>query len=449
MKAKTIIFLLLANHLLTAPAATGPTSPKNYLITDFGAVPDGIKVNTQAIQSAIDHCADHGGGTVIIPPGAFLSGALFFKPGVNLNVEKAGILKGSVNPDDYPQINTRWEGVQREWTSAFLNFNNLTNVLVSGEGTIDGSGHQWMQRGGLRPLPTTQTNAPELTPAFTVKPAIISTNQISRHGRPRLICFSHCRDIHITGLHLQRQAIWCLHFLYSQNVVADHLNIRAIERIPSSDGIDIDSCRDVQISQCDIACNDDNIAIKSGRDADGLRVNQPSENITISDCTIGAGAGIALGSEVSGSIRHVLVQRCQFTGSGAAARIKSQPSRGGVIEDIVYRDIQIDNVRRAFEFILNWRMMPPLAPPAQVLTVVRNVRLINFSGTAQEGGVMFGLPEGPLQDIKFENCKLTTQRGLVYDNVTTPDFSGLELSVATGEPIIHRAATVKSAALPK
>ena len=465
--SKPIWIVLLALAALcaltwTAVAADAMSPAKRYLITDSGAVTDSQTLNTKAIQSAIDRCAGNGGGVVVVPKGNFMSGALFFKPGVNLLVEKDAVLKGTANPEDYPQIITRWEGVEREWTSAFLNFENMTNVQVTGEGTIDGSGDLWMQRGGFggrgrrgaaNQFPA-QTNAPAVPPGVradvpvNVSTNASATNTVPRRGRPRLICFSNCRNVRIAGLHLQRQAVWCLHLLYCQDVVVDNLNIRAIERIPSSDGIDVDSCRDVQISRCNIDCNDDDIAIKCGKDADGLRVNRPSENITISDCTIGAGGGIAMGSEVSGSIRHVLVQRCKFTGTGAAARFKSQPSRGGVIEDIVYRDIQLDNVRQAFEFNLEWRMVPPLAPPAKVPTVVRNVRLINFSGTAQSGGVMRGLKDSPIQGVKIENCKVTAQRGLVLENVKDPDLSGLELKVAEGEPIIYRHAAAQPAAQP-
>ena len=153
---------------------------------------------------------------------------------------------------------------------------------------------------------------------------------------------------------------------------------------------------------------------------------------------VGSGGGITMGSEVSGSIRQVVVQRCQFTGTGNAVRFKSQPSRGGVIQDITYRDIQLNDVRQAVEFNMAWRMVPPIAPPAKVLTVVRNVRLINFSGTAQSGGVMRGLPDSPILSVKFENCKVTAQRGLVLENVQRLDLSGLELTVAEGEPIIRR-----------
>ena len=146
-----------------------------------------------------------------------------------------------------------------------------------------------------------------------------------------------------------------------------------------------------------------------------------------------------MGSEVSGSIRHVLVQRCKFTGTGQAARFKSQPSRGGVVEDIEYRDIQMDNARQAFVFEMAWRMVPPIAPAAKVLTVVRNVQFINFSGTAQAGGIISGLKDSPIQNVRFENCKVTAQRGLTVENATNLDLSGLDLKVAEGEAVIRPA----------
>jgi polygalacturonase len=431
--------------------ATGLQPPgARCVITDFGAVADGQTVNTKAVQSAIAHCASLGGGTVVVPKGTFISGALFFQQGVNLVVEKDAMLKGSTNQDDYPQVNTRWEGVERQWTSAFLNFDNMTNVQVTGDGTIDGSGDVWMQRmgrrvrrlAGLGDTLSTQTNAPTAPQAMAPAPTTYSTNLAQNRamyrGRPRLICFNNCSKVRLADLHLQRQAVWCVHILYSQNVDVDNINIQAIERIPSSDGIDVDSSRDVRISRCTISCNDDDIAIKSGKDADGLRVNRPSENITISDCTIGSGGGIAIGSEISGSVRHVVVERCSFKGTGSAARIKSQPSRGGVIEDIVYRDIQLDNPRQAFEFLMAWRMVPPLAPPAKVPTALRNVRLIHFTGASDSGGVMRGLKDGPIRGVKFEDCKFTAQTGLVVQNVEDVDYSGLELKVAEGDPVIHR-----------
>jgi polygalacturonase len=190
-------------------------------------------------------------------------------------------------------------------------------------------------------------------------------------------------------------------------------------------------------------CTDDDISIKAGKDADGLRVNRPAENITISDCTFGSGGGVAMGSEVSGGIRHVLVQRCKFTGSSTVVRIKSQPSRGGVVEDIVYRDIQVENVARAIEFDLQWRMVPPLAPRAKELTVLRNVKVINLTGTAQSVGLIRGFKDAPIRDIGFEHSQLTAQRGLAVANAPDLDTSGLEVKVAQGAPIIHENETAQ------
>ena len=129
----------------SAAAQTGGNAPKRFVISDFGAVADAKTVNTKAIQSAIDRCAASGGGVVVVPKGTFLSGAIFLKQGANLYVEKDGVLKGTTNIDDYPVINTRWEGTEEPWTSAFVNAEGLTNLEITGEGTIDGSGEEWLQ----------------------------------------------------------------------------------------------------------------------------------------------------------------------------------------------------------------------------------------------------------------------------------------------------------------
>ena len=181
----------------TAPPAAAQAAPpaKRHVITDSGAVGDGQTLNTKAIQAVIDRCAAGGGGVVVVPKGVFLSGALFFKNGVNLLVEPDGVLKGSVNPDDYPQVNTRWEGVEREWTCAFLNFNDMTNVVVSGAGMIDGSGDLWMQRGGGGRPRRAPGDVPAGTNAPPAPPRTAPAQSGSRRGRPRMICFTHCKNV--------------------------------------------------------------------------------------------------------------------------------------------------------------------------------------------------------------------------------------------------------------
>jgi exo-poly-alpha-galacturonosidase len=407
-----------------AAAQTGGKAPRRFVISDFGAVADAKTVNTKAVQAAIDKCATSGGGVVVVPKGIFLSGAIFLKQGVNLGVEKDGVLKGTANIDDYPMINTRWEGVEEAWTSAFVNAEGMTDLEISGEGTIDGSGDEWLKNGPPRRPPAAPSTAPVAPPA-------------PRRGRPRLIGIQNSKRVHVAGLNLHNQAVWCLFVLYSEDVLAENLKITADHNIPSSDGIDIDSSRRVRINNVFIDVNDDCISIKSGKDADGLRVNRPAEDILIENSHFAYGhGGVAMGSETSGGIRNVEVRNCvSDSGNWAPIRFKTQPSRGGVVENITYRDITLHGTRQAFEFNLEWRMVPPIAPPAKVLPVVRNVKIVNVSGDVDSVGVIHGLADSPIRDIHFENCKVTAQKGFKLEHARNVDLAGLKLDVKEGEPI--------------
>ncbi len=400
---------------------------KRYVISRHGAVGDGKTLNTKAIQDLIDRCAADGGGMIVVPQGIFLTGSIFLKQGVNLQIEKDGVLKGSVNAEDYPVIQTRWEGVEREFPAALLNAIDMTGVEVAGEGTIDGSGDQWIDRYRQQ---RQQSQGAGRSGGFT--PTL--------PPRPRLVCFQNCRKVRIADLHLLNQALWCLHILYCDDVVVKNINIRARHDIPSSDGIDPDSSRNVLISKCDIDVNDDCISIKAGKDADGARVNRPSENIIIEKCRFGYGhGGVAMGSEVTGGIRNVEVRDCTAEDDNwEPIRFKSQPSRGGVVENIVYRDIVLKNTRNALTFNMDWRPMPPLPPPAKTLTVVRNVKIINVTGAVKTAGIMHGLKDSPIENVTFENCKISAQKGLTIDNVKNIDLSGLELTVEQGDPVIWK-----------
>jgi polygalacturonase len=421
-----VLTLLLISCAATAYGRLKPAT--RYLITDFGAVADGTTVNTRAIQAAIDKCAFSGGGVLVVPKGTFLSGALFLKQGVNLLVEKDGVLKGTTNADDYPMIQTRWEGTEEQWTSAFINADGVTGLEITGEGTIDGSGEEWVQKNPWRRPPAAVGAAPLAPPADAPR---------MRRGRPRLIGIQNSTHVRITNLNLHNQAVWCLFILYSEDVLAENLRITAEHNIPSSDGIDIDSSKHVRVNNVYIDVNDDCISIKSGKDADGLRVNRPAENILIENSHFAYGhGGVAMGSETSGGIRNVMVRNCiSDSGNWAPIRFKSQPSRSGVVENITYRDFKLHETKQAFEFNLEWRMVPPIAPPAKVLPVVRNVKIINVSGDVQSVGIIHGLAGSPIQGILFKNCKITAQKGFKIEHARNVNMNGLSLEVKEGDAI--------------
>jgi len=444
-----IIVVALLLNACRAPQRT-------YEITEYGAVGDGKTVNTSAIQAAVDACSLDGGGEVLVPEGTFLSGALFIKPGVALHLAEGGILKGTTNMADYRLVQTRWEGEERIWVSALVNAFGVEGFTLSGNGTIDGSGEVWHRRrfgpdanessepshigpirGGPPPLgPMGGLDAAPDSPASN----LVET-ELPGYARPRLIAIQNCDHATVRDIHILNQSSWGVFVLYSRNVTIDNLKIRAAHYIPSSDGIDIDSCDGVLIRNVDIDVNDDCIAIKSGKDEDGRRVGRPAENILVTDSVFRYGhGGVSMGSEMSGGIRDVTIRDCvMMEDNWAPIRFKSQPSRGGVVERITYENIELRNTRKAFEFNMAWRMVNP-RPAADPLPVVRDVRIVNVSGTAANVGDMTGLDDSPITDIIFENCTIdASESGFVLHNVEDIDLSGLKIKVPEGvEPFVHR-----------
>ena len=453
MKRMTILCAALALSTAMASAQIATTSAPSYanpsrrstryVITDFGAVGDGKTLNTKAIQAAIDKCASSSkGGVLVVPKGTFLSGAIFLKQGVNLLLEKDAVLKGTTNPDDYPQVQTRWEGTEEMWTSAFVNAFNVTGLIISGEGTIDGSGEDWLQNNPYRPPPAPAAGEAAATVLAPAEPPPAAAPPAGpRRGRPRLVAIQNAKDVLISGVNLHNQAVWCLFILYSQNVEVDGIKITAEHNIPSADGMDIDSSRHVHVNHISIDTNDDCISIKSGKDADGLRVNRPAEDILIENSHFGnGGSGVDMGSETSGGIRNVVIQNCVMdSGNSAPIRFKSAPSRGGMVENITYRNLTMHGVRQAIDMNMDWKnramARQPTPPPANPLPAFRNVKIINVSGDAQSAGAINGLADSPVQGITFENCKITANTGLRISHARDIDLTGLTLDVKQGEAV--------------
>ena len=405
-----------------------PSEAQDVLTSDiinirtFGAVGDGEHLDTAAIQRALDACGKQGGGTVVFPADTYLSGALFIKGDhVILQFDEGATLKGSTDVSDYPQIDTRFEGTERKYAAALLNGRDLRDITLTGSGTIDGSGDPWWK-------------------AYNARRSGQTVEGYELETRPRLICLYECRDVLVEKLTLKNPAFWNLHFVYCENVRAEYLTIRAPRGALSSDGIDVDSCRHVLIRRCDIACDDDCISVKSGRDADGLCVNRPSEYIVIRDCSLGpAGCMVSMGSETAGGIRHVLVENCTGRDARNGLRLKTAPGRGGTVEDITYRNITFEDMLYCIVFNMRWgtSRWPNDEYPPEAVPVFRDIRVIDVVGSGQRAGLLQGLDESPLQNIQFKNVKITADTGMRVRNAPGIDLSGLMLEVKEGEPFIE------------
>jgi exo-poly-alpha-galacturonosidase len=407
--------LTLAVFLTSWPMASrgtevGNVKGKKIIITEQGAVGDGRTLNTKTIQSIIDNCAKSGGGTLVVPKGVFLTGSIFLKQNVNLHVNKDGVLKGSQETNDYPWIDTRIAGFEMKWPAALINADGVTNLQLSGEGTIDGSGARWW------------------TDYWTARAA--ETNNVDPHfkvPRPRLVHIIRSKKVLVQDLMFKDSAFWNLQLTYCDDVEVRRLKVRAPEKAASSDGIDVDSTSNVLIADCDIECDDDAICLKSGRDADGLRVNRPTENVVIQNCRVARAAGLVVfGSETSGGIRNVKILNCRAeVGCEEVVRFKTRMGRGGIVENVIYDNIQADAVRQVFSFNMEafstmWVPEEFRAPVPQKIgtPIFRNITVRNLTvKKCLSGGRIIGLVESPILNLILQNVDIrNADKGLTIRN---------------------------------
>ena len=419
--------LVLAFLFCTLPLHAGDIPPR-FLITSYGAIGDAKTLNTKSIQSAIDTCAKSGGGDLVIPKGAFISGSIFLKQGVNLRIEKDGVLKGSQNTNDYPWIDTRIAGLEMKWPAALINADAITNLQLTGEGTLDGSGERWWREY----WETRKREKDDIDPHFKVP-------------RPRLIHIIRCEKVLVRDLFLKDSAFWNVQLTYCDGVEIHNLNIRAPHepiKAASSDGIDIDSTRNVLITGCDIECDDDAICLKAGRDADGLRVNRPTENVVIRNCHVGHAAGlVCFGSETAGGIRNIRISDCRAdNGCGEVVRLKTRMGRGGVVEDVLYENIQADGVRQVFNFNMDafattWlpEQFRKPAPADKATPIFRKITARNLTAkNCGAAGHLTGLAQSPLRDITLENVNIEANGGFTVRNALGIQFKNVNLN---GKPV--------------
>jgi polygalacturonase len=289
-------------------------------ILDYGAKADSTFKNTAAIQAAINACLP--GGTVYIPRGRFVSGALFLKSNMTLYIDEGGILKGSVDTADYlPLILNRFEGWEMETYASLLNAGklnrngefNVTNLRIAGGGTIEGGGKK-------------------------LGDAMIAARGL--RGRGRLILLMNCQDVSISNLTLSEPPCWNLHYIYSDNISCHDLKILTYG-IHKGDGIDPDSSTDSYIFNCTFDTGDDCIAIKSGKNPEGYFVAKPTKNVRITDCNFIRGHGISIGSEMSGGVSDVLVQDCKAGALLNGMQIKGTKDRGGYVKNVTVTNCQL------------------------------------------------------------------------------------------------------------
>jgi polygalacturonase len=333
---------------------------KEYIITDFGAVGDGTTDCTEAFKMAIRKCHDEGGGKVVVPPGTYLTGAIHLLSNINLHFEEGATILFTTDKNKYlPNVFTRFEGMECMNYSPFIYAFKQENLALTGKGILDGQGESWWSWKGNW-SGSADTNWEQGIPQQNDDNALLTEMVVNNvpveerifgeghYLRPNFIQFYGCKNILVDGLILKNSPMWNMHPVLSENIIIRNVEVRALG--PNNDGCNPESSKNILIENCLFDTGDDCIAIKSGRNEDGRRINVPSENIVIRNCTMYEGhGGVVIGSEISGNVRKVFVENCIMDSKNLerAIRIKSNSLRGGIVEDIFLRNIKVVQVSEA------------------------------------------------------------------------------------------------------
>ncbi|MFI8378880.1 glycoside hydrolase family 28 protein [Leeuwenhoekiella sp. NPDC079379] len=419
-----------------------------FYVNDYDAIADGSALTTTAIQQAIDAAAVNGGGTVTFKPGKYLSGSIFIKKNIQFTIPEGVEILGSEDIKDYPEIDTRVAGIEMKWPAALINVLDQSNVTINGDGLVDGQGkvfwdYYWNLRKEYEP------KGLRWIVDYDAK-------------RPRTLLIQNSENVFLKDLNVQRAGFWTVQVLYSNQITVDGLTIK--NNIgghgPSTDGIDIDSSRYILVQNCTIDCNDDNFCLKAGRDWDGLRVDRPTEYVVIRDCVALAGSGLCtIGSETSGSIRHVFVSNIKGLGTKNGLNIKSATNRGGTVEDVYMQNIQMDSVRTFMEVSMNWNpsysysklpegydeesipqrwktLLMEVDPPEKGIPTFKDITLYNIDVKGAQRAInVNGMENSLVENITLKDVHIQAEEAGQITHSTNWTIENVSLSIKNGSTL--------------
>ncbi len=396
---------------------------------------------TTAIQAAIDKAHQAGGGTIYFPAGDYLTGALRLKSNITLHIEAGALLKFSENFDHYlPFVELRWEGTVMKSFSPLLYAKDAENITITGRGTIDGQGYAWWKEiwrieSAKEKLELTKYQKMTQKANAHIETALYykRTRSYLFH-RPPLFQAYKCKNIKIEGVTVQNSPFWTINPAFCDNVTIDGVTIFN-PHSPNTDGINPTSCKNVHISNCHISVGDDCITIKSGRDKDGRKWATPTENVTITNCTMLNGhGGVVIGSEMSGGIKKITISNCVFDGTDRGIRIKAARGRGGVVEDIRVSNIVMNNIKKeAFMLNLFYDKNTKEEPVTERTPIFRNIHISNVTGTkVNTAGRVIGIPEMPIHNLSFSNINMVAEQGFSLDTANDVEFHDVKVNTTLG-----------------
>lgn len=422
-----------------------PSFPdKDFVITDYGAVGDGNQDCTEALKAAIEACSREGGGRVVVPEGNFLSGPIYLKSNVNLHLVKGATILFSTNPRDYlPLVYTRWEGVELMNYSPLIYAFEEKNIAITGEGVLNGQANEtnwWTWKGkenygwkeGM-PHQNEDANRPALFEMAENNVPVSERKFGEGHYlRPQFVQPYRCENVLIEGVTIINSPMWILNPVLCTNVTIQKVTVES--HGPNSDGCDPESSKNVLIKDCFFNTGDDCIAIKSGRNADGRRINVPSENIIIQNCSMANGhGGVVIGSEITGGARNIFAENCKMNNPllDRVLRIKTSSMRGGVVEHVYLRNIEVGQVA---EQVIRVNMF--YEDSGAYLPTVRNIEVKGM--TVKNGGkvgvLLEGYEQSPVTNVRLIDVEINgVKEPYQFSNVKDVDFDNVTIN---GEKVV-------------
>jgi len=386
---------------VAAPVGKSPAPGPVFNVRSFGAAGDGCSKDTAAIQKALDACLAAGGGTVVIPDGIYLTGSVVVGSNTTLKLDTRASLMGSPDIADYPLVRVRWEGEFAKGHRALISAEKAAHVAITGPGSIFGPP--------------------------------VSLGELRNPRGPVLIEVADSSDVTLDGFSTQYERLWSIHFLFCQNVTARNLVIRSI--LSNSDGIDVDSCKDVLIEHCDINTGDDAISLKSGRGLAAMQLARPAENIVIRNCSLFSSmfAGIGFGTEMSGGMRNIRIENCTLSGHQNGMFFKSRDGRGGYFENIVGEHLTIlDSPTFIAINLLNKGIAAsdPVPGPVEQWARFHQIRFhdIRVSNVAALVLAKNIAPERPIDGLSLTDISGTCGRGIILANATNVELGGISVT---------------------
>ncbi len=449
LPAGLLLFCICARGAALPPVSA---QPPVFNILDYGAHGDGSGNASGAFRAAIAAARKAGGGTVFVPAGTYVTGPIEMVSNLTLYIDAGATLRFPATA--LPFTPGRQQGIETLTPAPLIGGHDLQNVAVIGRGTLTSSNADWMKlHGRIMPEGTDagSANGPHWESLLRTLEAHRPVSEAEYRAaaaelRPSFIRFMRCRNVMVDGLRILGSPMWTVHLLYTENAVVENM---VIETYPGvhTDGIVIDSSRFVELENDYIDTGDDGIVIKSGKDADGLRVNRPSEDITIANCTVHHAHGaVTIGSETSGGVRNVVASNITAVDTENGIRIKSRRGRGGLVEDIRFDNWTMRNVGTAI-VVTNYYLMEgetrTAAEPVSVRTpVFRNIAISNVTIDGAKNLIdVDGLPEMPIEGLHLYNLTGSGQAGLSAGYTDDLELHNVQLNTAAGPAFCARHAS--------